>query len=66
MRGPSVIFVLDEMRKSSVAEGKSTIGEGLEWGVLFGFGPCLTVETLVLRSSNSYCRCVKCNAYSVK
>ncbi|GMI80709.1 TRANSPARENT TESTA 4, CHALCONE SYNTHASE [Hibiscus trionum] len=50
MRGPSVIFILDEMRKSSVAEGKATTGEGLEWGVLFGFGPGLTVETLVLRS----------------
>ncbi|MBA0623925.1 hypothetical protein Godav_009359 [Gossypium davidsonii] len=51
MRGPSVIFVLDEMRKMSVLEGKATTGEGLEWGVLFGFGPGLTVETLVLRSS---------------
>ncbi|MBA0702270.1 hypothetical protein Goari_022384, partial [Gossypium aridum] len=45
-----VIFVLDEMRKMSVLEGKATTGEGLEWGVLFGFGPGLTVETLVLRS----------------
>ncbi|MBA0659509.1 hypothetical protein Goklo_011641 [Gossypium klotzschianum] len=51
MRGPSVIFVLDEMRKMSVLEGKASTGEGLEWGVLFGFGPGLTVETLVLRSS---------------
>ncbi|KAJ0093076.1 hypothetical protein Patl1_25903 [Pistacia atlantica] len=25
-----------------------TTGEGLEWGVLFGFGPGLTVETVVL------------------
>ncbi|MFQ6639858.1 hypothetical protein Gotur_015617 [Gossypium turneri] len=50
MRGPSVIFVLDEMRKMSVLEGKATTGEGLEWGVLFGFRPGLTVETLVLRS----------------
>ncbi|KAB2083208.1 hypothetical protein ES319_A05G250000v1 [Gossypium barbadense] len=50
MRGPSVIFVLDEMRKMSVLEGKATMGEGFEWGVLFGFGPGLTVETLVLRS----------------
>ncbi|XP_052486214.1 chalcone synthase-like [Gossypium raimondii] len=38
------------MRKMSVLEGKATTGEGLEWGVLFEFGPGLTVETLVLRS----------------
>ncbi|MBA0566211.1 hypothetical protein Golob_011050 [Gossypium lobatum] len=50
MWGPSVIFILDEMRKMSVLEGKATIVEGLEWGVLFGFGLGLTVETLVLRS----------------
>ncbi|CAN1219145.1 Chalcone synthase 1, partial [Linum perenne] len=29
---------------------KLTNGEGLEWGVLFGFGPGLTVETVVLHS----------------
>ncbi|KAG8481105.1 hypothetical protein CXB51_025861 [Gossypium anomalum] len=28
----------------------SEYGEGLEWGVLFGFGPGLTVETVVLHS----------------
>ncbi|PPS04958.1 hypothetical protein GOBAR_AA15712 [Gossypium barbadense] len=50
MWGPSVIFVLNEMRKMSVIEGKATTGEGLEWGVLFGIGPGLTVETLVLRN----------------
>ena len=44
------LFVLDEMRKNSVEEGKATTGEGLEWGVLFGFGPGLTVETVVLHS----------------
>ncbi|KAB1671509.1 hypothetical protein [Gossypium barbadense] len=48
--GNIVIFVLNEMRKMSVLEGKATTGEGLEWGVLFEFGPGLTVETLVLRS----------------
>ncbi|MCL7050292.1 hypothetical protein MKW94_014415 [Papaver nudicaule] len=41
---------MDEMRKKSIKEAKSTTGEGLEWGVAFGFGPGLTVETLVLRS----------------
>ncbi|PHU01445.1 Chalcone synthase F [Capsicum chinense] len=38
-----VLFVLDEMRKGS-------INEGLEWGVLVGFGPGLTIETIVLHN----------------
>lgn len=38
------------MRKRSAEEGLRTTGEGLEWGVLFGFGPGLTVETVVLHS----------------
>ncbi|KAJ4833581.1 hypothetical protein Tsubulata_025039 [Turnera subulata] len=46
----TVLFILDEMRKKSIEEGKVTTGEGLQWGVLFGFGPGLTVETLVLHS----------------
>nr|QDX46969.1 chalcone synthase [Anoectochilus formosanus] len=50
MSSVCVHFVLDEMRKKSSKEGKATTGEGLEWGVLFGFGPGLTVETVVLRS----------------
>ncbi|GAB4847377.1 Chitin synthase, class 2 [Ancistrocladus abbreviatus] len=50
MSSACVLFILDEMRKKSVEEGKSTTGEGLEWGVLFGFGPGLTVETVVLHS----------------
>ncbi|VFQ72705.1 unnamed protein product [Cuscuta campestris] len=45
-----VLFILDKMRKASVKDGLSTTGEGLEWGVLFGFGPGLTVETVVLHS----------------
>ncbi|KAK7832919.1 stilbene synthase 4 [Quercus suber] len=32
MTGPCVLFVLDEMRKKSMKEGKITTGEGLEWG----------------------------------
>eukprot|EP00253_Pinus_taeda_P032602 PITA_32602 len=44
------LFVLDEMRKSSRQNGYSTTGEGLDLGVLFGFGPGLTVETVVLQS----------------
>lgn len=50
MSSASVLFILDEMRRKSVEEGKGTTGEGLEWGVLFGFGPGLTVETVVLHS----------------
>ncbi|XP_058102816.1 chalcone synthase 2-like [Magnolia sinica] len=50
MSSACVLFILDEMRKKSVEEGKTTTGEGLDWGVLFGFGPGLTVETVVLHS----------------
>lgn len=45
-----VLFIMDEMRRRSKEEGKTTTGNGLEWGVLFGFGPGLTVETVVLHS----------------
>nr|BAD34457.1 chalcone synthase [Eustoma grandiflorum] len=50
MSSACVLFILDEMRKASAKDGLSTTGEGLEWGVLFGFGPGLTVETVVLHS----------------
>nr|UXM19714.1 chalcone synthase 2 [Hydrangea macrophylla] len=50
MSSACVFFIMDEMRKRSVEEGKGTTGEGLEWGVLFGFGPGFTVETIVLHS----------------
>lgn len=50
MGGPSVVFVLDEIRKKSIREGNSTTGEGLEWGFLLTFGPGITVEALMLRS----------------
>ncbi|CAJ1971942.1 unnamed protein product [Sphenostylis stenocarpa] len=43
-------FIMDEMRKKSKKRGLSTTGEGFEWGILFGFGPGLTIETVVLRS----------------
>ncbi|CAK7337240.1 unnamed protein product [Dovyalis caffra] len=45
-----VLFVLDEMRKRSVKEGKATTGEGLKLGVLIGLGPGLTPEAIVLQS----------------
>ncbi|XP_044499641.1 chalcone synthase 1-like [Mangifera indica] len=50
MSSACVLFILDEMRKKSKENGLKTTGEGLEWGVLFGFGPGLTVETVVLHS----------------
>lgn len=50
MSSACVLFILDEMRKKSAEDGVATTGEGLEWGVLFGFGPGLTVETVVLHS----------------
>ncbi|KAK1422130.1 hypothetical protein QVD17_25031 [Tagetes erecta] len=48
--GACGLFVIDEMRNKSLEDGKSTTGEGLDWGVLFGFGPGLTIETVVLHS----------------
>ncbi|GMN57374.1 hypothetical protein TIFTF001_026477 [Ficus carica] len=50
MSSACVLFILDEIRKHSAEQALSTTGEGLHWGVLFGFGPGLTVETVVLRS----------------
>nr|P48390.1 RecName: Full=Chalcone synthase 1; AltName: Full=Naringenin-chalcone synthase 1 [Gerbera hybrid cultivar]CAA86218.1 chalcone synthase [Gerbera hybrid cultivar] len=50
MSSACVLFIIDEMRKKSSENGAGTTGEGLEWGVLFGFGPGLTVETVVLHS----------------
>lgn len=50
MSSACVLFILDQMRRKSLENGLGTTGEGLEWGVLFGFGPGLTVETVVLRS----------------
>ncbi|GAB2265025.1 Chitin synthase, class 2 [Dionaea muscipula] len=50
LTGACVLFILNEMRNSSLREGRSTTGKGCDFGVLFGFGPGLTVETVVLRS----------------
>ncbi|CAL4992900.1 unnamed protein product [Urochloa decumbens] len=60
MSSACVLFILDEgvggepnvpeMRKRSAEDGRATTGEGFDWGVLFGFGPGLTVETVVLHS----------------
>ncbi|XP_062105434.1 chalcone synthase 2-like [Humulus lupulus] len=50
MSSACVFFIMDKLRKRSLEQRKSTTGDGLEWGVLFGFGPGLTVETVVLHS----------------
>ncbi|TVU51387.1 hypothetical protein EJB05_02813 [Eragrostis curvula] len=50
MSSACVLFILDEMRKRAAEDGLATTGEGKDWGVLLGFGPGLTVETVVLRS----------------
>ncbi|KAG8090652.1 hypothetical protein GUJ93_ZPchr0011g27240 [Zizania palustris] len=50
MSSACVFFILDDMRKRSSENGHATTGEGMDWGVLFGFGPGLTVETVVLHS----------------
>lgn len=52
MSSACVLFILDEMRMSSLKDGLSTTGEGFEWGILFGLGPGLTVEKVVLRSTS--------------
>ncbi|KAF6165242.1 hypothetical protein GIB67_030424 [Kingdonia uniflora] len=49
-----VLFILDNMRKKSLEERRTTTGEGLEWGVLFDFEPGLTVETAVMHSVATY------------
>ncbi|XP_039027605.1 chalcone synthase RJ5-like [Hibiscus syriacus] len=50
MGSSSVLFVLDELRRKSMDEGKSTTDDGGELGVLLGFESGLTVEMVGLRS----------------
>eukprot|EP00253_Pinus_taeda_P018692 PITA_18692 len=50
MSSACVHFILDQTRKASLQNRCSTSGEGLEMGVLFGFGSGLTIETVVLKS----------------
>ena len=50
MSSACVIFIMDHLRKKSVEQNAATSGEGYEWGLLLGFGPGLTCETVVLRS----------------
>ncbi|XP_043687738.1 acridone synthase 2-like [Telopea speciosissima] len=55
MSSPTVMFIMDEIRNKSMKEGKATTGEGFDWGVLLGFGPGLTVETITFRSITQAC-----------
>ncbi|KAL3685842.1 hypothetical protein R1sor_003864 [Riccia sorocarpa] len=50
MSSASVLFVLNRVRERSLEQNKDTLGEGNEWGFLIGFGPGLTVETILLRA----------------
>jgi chalcone synthase len=50
MSSACVLFIMDHVRKTSVEQRLATTGQGQEWGLLLGFGPGLTVETVVLRS----------------
>ncbi|KAK4758820.1 hypothetical protein SAY87_020121 [Trapa incisa] len=50
MIGACLLFILDEMRRRSVEDGLGTTGEGLDKGILLGFGPGLTVEAVVLQA----------------
>uniref|UniRef100_A0A0D3EQY3 Chalcone/stilbene synthase C-terminal domain-containing protein n=1 Tax=Oryza barthii TaxID=65489 RepID=A0A0D3EQY3_9ORYZ len=49
-RSSCVVLVMEEMRRWSEERGLRTAGEGLDMGMLVGFGPGLTVETIVLRA----------------
>ncbi|KAJ1687525.1 hypothetical protein LUZ63_018915 [Rhynchospora breviuscula] len=50
LSAPTVLFIMNEMRKKSIQEGKTTTGDGLEFGLCLGFGPGLSIEAVVLRS----------------
>jgi chalcone synthase len=51
MMSSTIFFMLDAMRKQSAGEGKTTVGGGMEYGVLLGFGAGITMETTVLRAN---------------
>uniref|UniRef100_A0ACD5WE92 Uncharacterized protein n=1 Tax=Avena sativa TaxID=4498 RepID=A0ACD5WE92_AVESA len=48
MLGATVIFVLDEQRRRMEEDGEKG-----EWGVMMGFGPGFTIETMVLHAAAS-------------
>nr|Q9MBB1.1 RecName: Full=Chalcone synthase; AltName: Full=Naringenin-chalcone synthase [Equisetum arvense]BAA89501.1 chalcone synthase [Equisetum arvense] len=55
MSSACVLFIMDHMRRMSAQNKLQTTGEGLDWGVLLGFGPGLTVETVLLKSIRLAC-----------
>jgi predicted naringenin-chalcone synthase len=48
MLGATIVFVLDEQRRRMEEDG-----EGGEWGVMMGFGPGFTIETMVLHATSN-------------
>ncbi|KAM0895161.1 hypothetical protein ACQ4PT_024005 [Festuca glaucescens] len=48
MLGATVIFVLDEQRRRMEEDG-----EVADWGVMMGFGPGFTIETMVLHATSN-------------
>lgn len=50
MAGATVLFIMDRMRRRSAKRQLQTSGEGMDSGVLLGFGPGLTIEAIVLHS----------------
>jgi chalcone synthase len=38
------------MRRRSEELGRRTAGEGLDWGLLVGYGPGITVEAILLHT----------------
>jgi predicted naringenin-chalcone synthase len=49
MLGATVIFVLSELQRQMDEEGN----DAAEWGVMMGFGPGFTVETMVLHAPSN-------------
>ncbi|CAN6165864.1 unnamed protein product [Urochloa humidicola] len=52
MLSATVIFVLEELRRRMDEEGDDEAAH--EWGVMVGFGPGFTVETMVLHATKYY------------
>ncbi|CAK7347013.1 unnamed protein product [Dovyalis caffra] len=50
MGGPTVFFILEEVRRRFSGEKKTTIGKGMEWGVLIGLGAGVTLDAVVMYS----------------
>ncbi|GAB4846359.1 Chitin synthase, class 3 [Ancistrocladus abbreviatus] len=48
LTGACVLLILDEIRKRSIEEERSTTGKGYDYGVLRGFGQGIIVEAVVL------------------